>query len=42
MTQRERDAPQPIVDRTYSLEQAAEAARHLTEDRPFGKVVLTI
>jgi NADPH2:quinone reductase len=32
----------PIVDRTYPLEQAGEATRHLTEDRPFGKVVLTI
>ncbi len=32
----------PIIDRTYPLEQAGEATRHLTEDRPFGKVVLTI
>ncbi len=32
----------PIVARTFPLEEAAEATRHLTEDRPFGKVVLTI
>jgi NADPH2:quinone reductase len=32
----------PLVARTYPLEQAADATRHLTEDRPFGKVVLTI
>ena len=32
----------PIIDRTYPLDQAGEATRHLTEDRPFGKVVLTI
>jgi NADPH2:quinone reductase len=32
----------PQVARTYPLEQAGEATRHLTEDRPFGKVVLTI
>jgi NADPH2:quinone reductase len=32
----------PAVDRTYPLEEAAEATRHLVEDRPFGKVVLTI
>jgi NADPH2:quinone reductase len=31
----------PLVDRTYPLEQAAEAQRHLIEDRPMGKVVLT-
>jgi NADPH2:quinone reductase len=32
----------PLIDRTYPLEQAAEASRHLAEDRPFGKVVLTL
>ena len=32
----------PVIDRTYPLEQAAEACRHLAEDRPFGKVVLAL
>lgn len=32
----------PAVDRAYPLEEAAEATRHLTEDRPFGKVILTM
>jgi NADPH2:quinone reductase len=32
----------PIVDRTYPLEQAAEATRRVIEVRPFGKVVLTM
>ncbi len=32
----------PVIDRTYPLEEAAEATRHLIEDRPFGKVVLTL
>jgi len=32
----------PIVARTYPLEHASEALRHLIEDRPFGKVVLTM
>lgn len=32
----------PAVDRTYPLEEAAEANRHMIEDRPYGKVVLTI
>jgi NADPH:quinone reductase-like Zn-dependent oxidoreductase len=31
----------PAIARTYPLEEAAEATRHLIEDRPFGKVVLT-
>ena len=31
----------PIVDRVYPLAEAGEALRHLIEDRPFGKVVLT-
>lgn len=30
-----------LDDRTYPLEEAAEATRHLIEDRPYGKVVLT-
>jgi NADPH2:quinone reductase len=30
----------PIVERTYQLDAAAEALRHLIEDRPFGRVVL--
>src|SRR5216683_3149431 len=30
----------PIVERTYKLDDAAEALRHLIEDRPFGRVVL--
>jgi NADPH2:quinone reductase len=30
----------PIVNRTYPLEQAGEALRHLHEGRPFGKIVL--
>src|SRR6267154_6813389 len=29
-----------IVERVYPLAEAGEALRHLTEDRPFGKVVL--
>ncbi len=32
----------PLVARTFPLEQAAEAQRYQTEDRPFGKVVLTV
>jgi len=32
----------PTIARTYPLEQAAEALRHLHEDRPFGKVVLAL
>lgn len=32
----------PLVDRAFPLEEAAEALRHLVEDRPFGKVVLTM
>ena len=37
-----RGAVAPVVARTYPLEQATEALRHLHEDRPFGKVVLTL
>jgi NADPH:quinone reductase-like Zn-dependent oxidoreductase len=37
--------PQPvnqaIVERIYSFDEAAMALRHLIDDRPFGKVVLT-
>jgi len=32
----------PAIDRAFPLADAAEATRHLIEDRPFGKVVLTI
>jgi NADPH:quinone reductase-like Zn-dependent oxidoreductase len=32
----------PLVDSTYPLEQAAEAQRHLIEDGPFGRVLLTV
>jgi len=31
----------PLVERVYPLGEASEALRHLIEDRPFGKVVLT-
>jgi NADPH:quinone reductase len=34
-------AVKPIVERVYPVGEAGEALRHLTEDRPFGKVVLT-
>jgi NADPH2:quinone reductase len=37
-----RGAVVPVVARTYPLEQATEALRYLHEDRPFGKVVLTL
>jgi len=30
----------PIVERAYKFDEAAEALRHLIEDRPFGRVVL--
>ena len=32
----------PAHDRSFPLEQAPEALRHLVEDRPFGKVTLTL
>jgi len=32
----------PLVARTFSLAEAAEAQQYLIEERPFGKVVLTI
>jgi NADPH2:quinone reductase len=35
-------AIQPIVAKTFPLADAAEALRYLVEDRPFGRVVLTI
>jgi NADPH:quinone reductase len=35
-------AIRPVVAKTFPLAQAAEALRYLVEDRPFGKVVLTI
>jgi NADPH:quinone reductase-like Zn-dependent oxidoreductase len=31
----------PVLERAYPLEEAAKAMRHLVEDRPFGRVVLT-
>jgi NADPH:quinone reductase-like Zn-dependent oxidoreductase len=37
-----RGAVVPVVARTYPLERATEALRYLHEDRPFGKVVLTL
>ena len=37
-----RGTVKPIVEQTYRLEQAAEALRHLHQDRPFGKVVLEL
>ena len=30
----------PVVERPYKLDEAAEALRHLIENRPFGRVVL--
>lgn len=32
----------PEIARTFTLEQAAEAQRYLIEERPFGKVILTL
>jgi NADPH2:quinone reductase len=32
----------PAQDRSYQLDQADDAIRHLVDDRPFGKVALTI
>ncbi|MFE1585336.1 zinc-binding dehydrogenase [Streptomyces sp. NPDC058737] len=32
----------PVVARVLTLEQAAEAQRHLIEDRPFGRVLLSM
>jgi NADPH:quinone reductase len=32
----------PAHDRSFPLDQASEALRHLIEDRPFGKVTLTL
>jgi NADPH:quinone reductase len=31
----------PMVERVYPLNETGEAVRHLIEDRPLGKVVLT-
>jgi NADPH:quinone reductase len=31
----------PVLESTYPLEEAAKAMRHLIDDRPFGRVVLT-
>jgi NADPH:quinone reductase-like Zn-dependent oxidoreductase len=35
-------AVKPALERAYPLEEAAEAMRHLIEDRPFGRVVLSV
>jgi NADPH2:quinone reductase len=35
-------AIKPIVAKTFALTEAAEALRYLVEDRPFGRVVLTV
>ena len=35
-------AIKPIIARTFPLAEAADALRYLVEDRPFGRVVLTI
>ena len=35
-------AVKPVIARTFPLGEASEALRHLVEDRPFGRVVLTI
>ena len=35
-------AIKPIVAKTFPLKEATEALRYLVEDRPFGRVVLTI
>ena len=35
-------AIKPIVAKVFPLAEAAEALRYLVEDRPFGRVVLTI
>jgi len=32
----------PILEKSYAMENAAEALRHLIEDRPFGRVVLSV
>jgi NADPH:quinone reductase-like Zn-dependent oxidoreductase len=33
-------ALQPTIDRVFPLSEAAEAVRHLIEDRPFGRVLM--
>ena len=38
----ERGAIAPMIERVHPLEDAAAALQHLIEDRPFGKVVLSI
>jgi NADPH2:quinone reductase len=35
-------AIEPVVARTFPLAEAAEAQRNLIEDRPFGRVLLTL
>lgn len=34
------DALQPTIDRIFPMSEAAEAVRHLIEDRPFGRVLM--
>ena len=36
------NAIKPIVAKTLPLVEAAEALRYLVDDRPFGRVVLTV
>lgn len=38
----ERGEIAPVIDRVQPLEEAAAALQHLIEDRPFGKVILSI
>jgi NADPH:quinone reductase-like Zn-dependent oxidoreductase len=33
-------ALQPTIDRVFPLSEAADAVRHLIEDRPFGRVLM--
>jgi NADPH:quinone reductase-like Zn-dependent oxidoreductase len=32
----------PILEKSYAMDNGAEALRHLIEDRPFGRVVLSV
>ena len=38
----ESGAIKPIVAKTFPLAEASDALRYLIEDRPFGRVVLTM
>jgi NADPH:quinone reductase len=42
VSQLQSGAIKPIVAKTFPLAEAAEALRYLVEDRPFGRVVLTV